>query len=140
MIAPYVDKVKEDLHLPADSKSLLIWDAFKAQSCPNVIDKLESLDIVSVMVPKNMTHLLQPLDLTTNTVFKRLENKAFSDYVTNTITKELHQDSPHDVTTIDVDLKLPTLKHAKLMGEIFSHFKEEKGVEAIMKRLESCGV
>ena len=67
VIAPYVDKVKEDLNLPADSKALLIWDAFKAQSCPNVIDKLESLDIVSVMVPLNMTHLLQPLDLTTNT-------------------------------------------------------------------------
>ena len=31
--------------------------------------------IKTVMVPKNMTHLLQPLDLTTNGSFKNFEKK-----------------------------------------------------------------
>ena len=30
--------------------------------------------------PKNMTHLLQLLDLTINTAFKKYEKRAFSDY------------------------------------------------------------
>jgi len=64
-----------------------------------------------------MTHLLQPLDLTTNGAMKKMENCAFSEYFTNCITKELLKDPERDVTNIDVDLKLSTLKpkHGKVV-------------------------
>ena len=45
--------------LPNDQKSLLMWDAFKAQCKPTVSDVLSKDGIESVMVPKDMTHLLQ---------------------------------------------------------------------------------
>ena len=44
----------------------------------NVSDVLPKDGIESVMVPKNMTHLLQPLDLTTNDSLKKIEKSAFS--------------------------------------------------------------
>ena len=77
IIVPYANKIKEELSLPIDQKVLLIWDAFRGQNSALITSALEKYDIVSVMVPKNMTHLLQPLDLTTNGSFQKQEKKAF---------------------------------------------------------------
>ena len=66
IIAPYIENVKkEELQVPNDQKSLLIWDAFKRQGTPRVQERLAELGVV-VVVPKNMIYLLQPLDVTTN--------------------------------------------------------------------------
>ena len=65
VLVPYIKKLKKEKYIPNNQKSLLIWDAFKAQSTANVSDVLSKQGIESVMVPKNMTYLLQPLDLTT---------------------------------------------------------------------------
>ena len=73
--------------LDVSQKSLLLWDAFKAQSTNSVIEKLDESNIECVMIPKNMTHLLQPLDLTTNGAMKKMGSRAFSEYFTNCITK-----------------------------------------------------
>ena len=43
------------------------------------------------MVPRNMTHLLQPLDLTTNGSFKTQEKNAFSEYFTTLIKKSCNR-------------------------------------------------
>ena len=91
------------MNLPVDAKVLLVWDACKAQSSEAVKETLADLDIVTVMVPKNMTHLLQPLDLTTNTTFKRKEKIGFSTYFTECIANELRDNPTLDVTTIDID-------------------------------------
>ena len=70
--------MKEEKALPRDKKSLLIWDLFKAQYTTKVEDTLAGYGIETVMVPKNMTHLLQPLDLTANGSLKKFEKKTFS--------------------------------------------------------------
>ena len=43
------------------------------------------IDIKVVPVTKNMTRLLQPLDLTNNASVKKMEKRGFSDYFTSTI-------------------------------------------------------
>ena len=73
VLVPYIKKVREAKSLPSNQKSLLIWDAFKAQSTTKVSDVLSNHGIETVMVPKNMTHLLQPLDLTTNGSLKKFK-------------------------------------------------------------------
>ena len=85
------------------------------------------------MVLKNLTHLLQPLDLTRNGSFKKMEKAAFRDYFTNTITRELEIDPEKDLTTIKVDLTLSTLKpiHAMVMTKIYQHFNKD-GRETIL--------
>ena len=52
------------------------------------------------MVPKNMTHLLQPLDVSTNGTTKKIEKKEFSHYIGSIITNEMLINSNRDVTTI----------------------------------------
>ena len=70
--------MKEEKDLPQSQKSLLVWDTCKTQSTPKEMNTLPSYGIEPVMVPKNITHLLQPLDLTTNASFERYEKRALS--------------------------------------------------------------
>ena len=102
--------MKEEKALPRDHKGLLIWNAFKAQSTTKVEDTLASYGIEIVMVPKNITHLLQPLDLTTNGSLKKFEKKAFGEYLCSSILEELSNDPTCDVDTIKINLRLSTLK------------------------------
>ena len=83
VLVPQIEKVKKEKSLPDSQKSLLLWDAFKAQSTQKVKDALSAHQIESVMVPKNMTHLLQPLDLTTNASFKKFEKRVLTEYFTS---------------------------------------------------------
>ena len=142
VLVPYIEKVKEEKALPESQKSLLVWDAFKAQSTPKVMDTLSSFGIETVMVPKNMTHLLQPLDLTTNASFKKFEKRAFSDYFTSCIMEALENDPNRDVTTIKVDLRMSTLKprHAKVMGDMYTYLKSEKGDRIIEAGWKASGI
>ena len=83
IIALYIENVKKELPVPNDQKSFFIWDAFKGQVTPRVQERLAELVVVVVMVPKNMTHLLQPLDVTTNDTIKEIEKKEFGHYQRN---------------------------------------------------------
>ena len=103
---------------------LLILDAFRGQNSQLITSALDDYNIVTVMVSRNMNHLLQPLDLITNESFKKQEKNSFSEYITTVITKELQSNHNKDVATIDVYLKLSTV-HAKLMIQIYEHFKSE---------------
>ena len=109
-LVPYIKRVKEEKVLPREQKSLFIWDAFKAQSTTNVEDTLASYSIKTLMVPKNMTHLLQLWDLPTNGSLKKFEKKVFNEYFCSLTLKELKNDPTCYVTTIKVDLCLSTLK------------------------------
>ena len=133
VLVSYIEKVKEEKFLPPSQKSLLLWDAFKAQSTPKVMDILSSYGTESVMVPRNMTHLLQPLDLPTNASFKKYEKRAFSEYFTFCIMEALKIDPDRDVTSVEVDLRLSTLKprHAKVMTDLYHHLQSHKGEEII---------
>ena len=106
----HIEKAKKDLNLTNDQNSVLIWDAFTGQNTDAVNNRLSELNIFTVNVPKNLTHLLQLLDLTTNAVFKNIERKEFSNHFTLTILKELIKDPNLDVMTISVDLRLTALK------------------------------
>ena len=142
VLVPYVEKVKKEKSLPTSQKSLLLWDAFKAQSTQKVKDALAANQIESVMVPKNMTHLLQPLDLTTNASFKKFEKRAFNEYFTSCIMKALEIDPDREVASIEVDLRLSTLKprHAKVMIELYDHFQTEAGKKVIKAGWKAAGI
>ena len=89
-----------------------------------------------------MTHLLQPLDLTTNASVKKMEKKCFNEYFTNAITKEMLRDPKRDVTTIEVDLRLSTLKpeHAKMMRKVYEFLQSEKGCDVIKAGWRAAGI
>ena len=121
LLVPYIEKVKKENPLPQSQKSLLVWDTLKAQLTAKAMNTLSSYGIESVMVPKNMIHLVQPLDLTTSASFKKYEKRAFSEYFTSCIMEALTNDPDQDVTTIKVDFRLSTLKphHAKAITDMY---------------------
>ena len=81
--------------------SCIVWDSFSGQETDNVKLKLEELNIKDVGVPKNMMHLLQPLDLATNGAAKKMEKHEFSNYFNSCIMNAMEEDPNVDVTTID---------------------------------------
>ena len=106
------------------------------------MEKVSSHGIIqTVLVPANMTHLLQPLDLTTN-AFKKLEKRSFSEYFSSSIMKELEADPSRDVTAIKVDLRVSALKpvHANLMKDIYEHFKTDKCKGIIQAGWKAAGI
>ena len=119
-----IKRVKEKKSLLRKQKRLLIWDPFKTQSTAEVEKTLASYGIETVMAPKNMTHLLQPLDLSANGTLKKFEKKAFSEYFCSSILKELKNDPTCNVTPIKVDLRLFTLKplYSEVMKNLYNCF------------------
>ena len=81
ILLAYIEKIKKNLHLPNNQKSLLIWNAFTGQNTNDVKNRLSELNILTVKVLKNLAHLLQLLDLTTNATFN-IERKEFGNYFT----------------------------------------------------------
>ena len=107
VINPYVIETRKKLNLPPTHKAMIIWDAFKAQATETVLSTLESLNILCVPVPANMTHIFQPLDLTVNGAAKKLTKKSFIKYYSDSVLKQLEAGKP--LEDIDVDLKLTTI-------------------------------
>ena len=142
VLVPYIAKIKEEKSLPESQKSLLLLDAFKAQSTQKLKDALATHNIELVMVPKNMTHLLQPLDLTTNASFKKFEKRAFTKYFTSCIMKALEIDPDRDVPSVEVYLCLSTLKpwHAKVMTELYDHLRTQAGKGIIRAGWKAAGI
>ena len=60
IVCPYSKDVKKKLGVDVSQKSFHLQDSFKAQTTDLVNAKLDELNIERIMVPKNMTHLLQP--------------------------------------------------------------------------------
>ena len=114
IIARYFEKVKEELQVPNYQSFLPLWDAFKRQGIPRVQERLAELGAVIVMLPKVMTHLLQPLDVTNNGITNKIKKKEFRNYIASIITKEMLIDSSRDVASVKIYLKLSTLSTPKL--------------------------
>ena len=91
----------------------------KAQSSPVTITLIEKSQIISVMVPKSMTQLLQPQNLTTNTSFKKIKKTSWT-------SKDTPKDSQNPSVTkiysvgFNHDAELLFKKYVK----ISSHFKD----------------
>ena len=71
------------------------------------------------MVPKNMTHVLQPLDLTATSSLKKIEKRAFNKYFSPSIIEAVKEDLTRDVTATRLELRVSVLKllHAHIMKE-----------------------
>ena len=55
ILVPYVKNKREELKLRSDQCALVIYDRFKRQCTPSVLELLEKNDIDLVLVPANCT-------------------------------------------------------------------------------------
>ena len=65
IILPYVKQQCQELE-KSDQTAILLIDVFRGQMTEEVVSMLRTNNIRLVKVQNNMTHLLQPLDLTVN--------------------------------------------------------------------------
>ena len=65
---------------------------------------MKAKDIEIAEVPKNMTYLLQPLDLTVNKSLKQLEIREFSKYYSDSIARFMRENPISEIENAQVDV------------------------------------
>ena len=78
IVVPYVENQRKKLQKP-DQAALLILDIFRGQITEDVTSLLQKYNILLVLVPNNMTHMFQLLDLTVNKHCKTFRKNLFSE-------------------------------------------------------------
>ena len=74
--------------------------------------------------------------------FKKFEKREFTEYFTSCIMKALEIEPDRDVASIEVDLRLSTLKprHAKVMMELYEYLQTEAGKKIIKAGWKAAGI
>lgn len=139
VITPYVEAQRHILGNP-NQAALLVFDVFRGQITDEVTSHLAQNNIYFVMVPNNMTHLFQPLDLTVNGHCKKFMKKKFSEWYTQQVDNALQ--AGVRVENINIEFKLTTIKplHAKWIVEYYNHVTSEAGTDVIIKGWKSAGI
>ncbi|KAJ8306960.1 hypothetical protein KUTeg_015044 [Tegillarca granosa] len=110
VLVPYVDSVRQELHLPLESKALIVFDTsiYKAHRREKLVSFLGRNGIRLAYIPAVCTGQLQPLDLILNNVFK-------SHLKSNEIQRQFA--TGRDISDVSIDLRLSNIKplHASLL-------------------------
>ena len=86
ILAPYIKMKREQLEIP-DTPALLIYDAFRAHTTEGMQNKLAELNARLVMLPKNMTDHLQPLDISVNKPAKNYLKRRYAEWYTEQVVR-----------------------------------------------------
>ena len=120
--------MKEELGLPKDQKSLLIYDVFKGQTTKRYTDFLLENDLAHVHVRANLTHKFQPLDINVNGVAKGFLKDQFQKWYTGEIQKQM--DNGKGVYEVDADTRLSKMKpiHARWVISLYDKLRDSEQV------------
>ena len=99
-------QVRARLFLSDSHPALAIYDSFKAQFTPRVLNILDTNNIYVVGVPPNCTSHLQPMDLSVNKSLKDSLRRSFQNWYASQIHLQLADGGNHE----PVDFRLSILK------------------------------
>ena len=93
-------------------------------------------------MPKNLTHLLAPLDLTVNKSLRTLEGREFSKYYSDSIANSLRQNPTAPIEDAKVDVRLSVIKpiHVATMKKAYQFFCSSKGQAIISSGFRAAGI
>ena len=139
IVVPYVKNQRKELQKP-DQAALLILDVFRGQITEDVTSLLQKHNILLVLVPNNMTHMFQPLDLTVNKHCKTFLKNLFSEWYSRQIENELPLGKK--IEDFNIQFRLTTLKplHGKWLLECYNHITSETGAEIILNGWKAAGI
>lgn len=142
VLLPYFNGVKAKLGLPATQKALIVWDAFKGHGCVSVKKLLADTNVETSDVPKNLTHLLSPLDLTVNKSIKLIERQEFTSYFTVNVARALQRNPGVDVADIELDTRKTVMRplHAQSLCKVYSFFATPQGKLIIANGWRAAGI
>ena len=84
---------------------------------------MPTLNLVASDVPKNLIHLLSPLDLTVNRTLKRIEQDASAEYISAEITRCLNISPRIDDIKVNTGKAVLRNLHAKTISKAYTYFK-----------------
>ena len=87
IVVPFVENQRKELQKP-DQAALLILGVFCGQITEDVTSLWQKHNILLLLVPNNMTHMFQPLDLTVNKHCKTFLKNLFSEWYSRQIENE----------------------------------------------------
>ena len=139
VIIPYVNAQREILSNP-NQAALLIFDVFRSHITDEVTSHLLQNNIYFVTVPKNMTHLFQPLDLTVNGHCKKFMKNEFAKWYMQQVDNALQVGTK--LEDINIEFRLSVIKplHAKWLVEYYNHISSEAGTEVIVNGFKLAGI
>ena len=108
IIFPYLDKVKKENRYPNEQYSLNVTDTFKGQDNDTLKGLCSQNNCEVVIVPHNLTHKFQPLDISVNKAAKAFIQNLYNEWFSNQVAIQLkHGIDPADVK---ISSKLSDLK------------------------------
>jgi DDE superfamily endonuclease len=132
IIAPYFDKKKEELNLPASQCSMWMidcWSVHKSEEFQGWMKQIHANIIIS-FVPANMTGLAQPLDVGIQCALKHsMKRSAHKDVVDETMA---HLDAGTPETAFKLDTTLGTLRDCSVAW-ILNAYHDINKKELILK-------
>ena len=138
IIFPYFEKVKKEKELPMEQHSMVIMDTFKGQDNDTLKELCFKNNCEIVIVPHNLTHKFQPLDISVNKAAKAFiqsrYNKWFSDEVSDQLKSGIVP------TDVKISPTLSVLKplHARWIVELYQYLCNE--VEMIRSGFRAAGI
>ena len=139
IVLPHVDKQhrKLDNHNQA---ALLILDVFGGQMTQEATTLLCEKNIYFVTIPKNMTHLFQPLNLTVNSFCKSFMKRKFAEWFTQQFDHQLTVGKT--VEQIEIKFNLTEMKpiHTKWITEFYNHMSTKDGSKVIINGIKQSGI
>ena len=139
ILAPYIEKTKQELGLPPEQKSIIISDVFRGQQTQEVLTLYETLNIIVQKVPPNLTHIFQPLDVSINGLVKSHMRDQYEKYYATCITTQLAAGINQD--NIDVDTRISKIKklHAEwIIKDTYNFLSTRK--DDIIKGFSKAGI
>ncbi|XP_057303392.1 uncharacterized protein LOC130640840 [Hydractinia symbiolongicarpus] len=139
IVLKHVEDQRKKLNNPKQA-ALLIFDVFRGQITEEVTELLKKNNIFLVLVPSNMTHIFQPLDLTVNNHCKQFMRNLFTEWYSKQIEKELSLNKK--IEDINIQLKLTTIKplHASWLLQFYNHITSADGREVVLNGWKASGI
>lgn len=126
----------------ADKPCLLLYDAFRAHCTDPVQQALEALNAKLVMVPRNMTDHLQPLDLSVNKPAKQYLSNQYSKWYSSQVLSleeadQLNNDNLKELLKSAVKLRELS---AEWTCELYHHFQLASQRQIIINGFRKAGI
>ena len=133
----HIDSVRTSINNP-EQKALLISDLFRAQHTHTLKDLMTANNCILQKVPVNMTHHLQPLDISINGLAKKFMRNKYEDWYAKNIVCQLNGGVSSDNVKIDTRFTVIREVHARWINELFVYLKGRP--DDIRKGFEKSGI
>ena len=124
--------LREELKVLSNFPALLVMDAFQGQMTKAYDSLLKDCNIFISLVPNNVTHIFQPLDLTIDSWAKNFLKERYATWYALQITVGLEKRLAVDEIDVKTPLAVIKLLHTKWVMNLHDKIISEKGKEIVL--------